>query len=177
MDLKKKKRLEADGWIVGSVEDLLDLSPLQLAYVDLTIYLGEEIKGLRKINGLTQTALANLMGSSQSRVAKLEKGDPSVSFDLMLRAFLHLGVPPKMLGLLILNYDEPTEQEWLNWKYPLEGEDKEKIIDLVARYYLSRLPQQGLQYSANRVLDKEEQQSSVAEKKKPVNTEKIDTER
>jgi transcriptional regulator with XRE-family HTH domain len=177
MDLKKKKRLEADGWTVGSVEDLLDLSPLQLAYVDLTIYLGEEIKGLRKINGLTQTALANLMGSSQSRVAKLEKGDPSVSFDLMLRAFLHLGVPPKMLGLLILNYDEPIEQEWLNWKYPLEGEDKEKIVDLVARYYLSRLPQRGLQYSANLVLDKEEQQSIVAEKEKPVNTEKIDIER
>lgn len=177
MDLKKKNRLEADGWTVGSVEDLLDLSPLQLAYVDLTIYLGEEIKGLRKINGLTQTALANLMGSSQSRVAKLEKGDPSVSFDLMLRAFLHLGVPPKMLGLLILNYDEPIEQEWLNWKYPLEGEDKEKIVDLVARYYLSRLPQRGLQYSANLVLEKEEQQSIVSEKEKQVNTEKIDIER
>lgn len=101
MDPKKKERLEADGWTVGSVEDLFGLSDLQLAYVDMTIYLAEEIKQIRKSRGLTQTALANMMGSSQSRIAKLERADSSVSFDLMIRALIKLDVSPQHLAMMI----------------------------------------------------------------------------
>ena len=102
MDTKKKERLEADGWTIGSVEDFVGTTPLQLAYVDLTIYLADHLKKIRKSMGLTQTDLANLMGSSQSRIAKLERGDSSVSFDLMIRALIHLGIPPSGLGTMIM---------------------------------------------------------------------------
>jgi transcriptional regulator with XRE-family HTH domain len=37
------------------------------------------------------TEVADLIGSSQSRVAKMEAGDPSVSVDLLIRALLALG--------------------------------------------------------------------------------------
>src|SRR5581483_4278956 len=41
--------------------------------------------------GLSQAVVAKRLGSSQSRVAKMEAGDPSVSLDLLLRALLALG--------------------------------------------------------------------------------------
>jgi len=141
MDPIKKKRLEADGWTVGSIEDLLGLSPLQLAYVDLTIHLAEQIKKIRIEKDLTQSALASLMGSSQSRVAKLERGDPSVSFDLMLRAFIHLGVSPKTLGLLILYYEDPTRLDLIDWSsWP---EEKVYEMDLSSEDILRHSEQSG----------------------------------
>jgi len=45
--------------------------------------------------GLTQTELAKHLGSSQSRVAKLEAGDTSVSLDLLIRGLLAVGASRK----------------------------------------------------------------------------------
>ena len=53
-----------------------------------------EVRRRRIASGRSQTALAIELGSSQSRVAKIESGDPSVSCDLLLRALLVLGVEP-----------------------------------------------------------------------------------
>lgn len=49
---------------------------------------------------VTETQLAKSVGSSQSRVVKMEKGDPSVSLDLLIKTLLFLGVTRKELGLL-----------------------------------------------------------------------------
>lgn len=133
MDQKKKERLEADGWTVGSVEDFLGLTSLQAAYADLTIYLAEEIKIIRKAKGLTQTALANMMGSSQSRIAKLERADPSVSFDLLLRAFINLEIPPQNLGAMIMSFamEEDYQDEDLYLGQELEMVENKGV----ARYF------------------------------------------
>jgi len=44
---------------------------------------------------MTQEQLGRLLGSSQSRVAKIEAADPSVSIDLMVRSLLRMGASRK----------------------------------------------------------------------------------
>jgi DNA-binding XRE family transcriptional regulator len=91
MDARKKKRLEAAGWRVGSTQEFLGLSPAEAAYIELKIALSDKLKERRQRRQVTQQELARLLGSSQSRVAKMEAGDPTVSLDLLLRALFALG--------------------------------------------------------------------------------------
>lgn len=91
MDKSKKEGLQKKGWKVGSVEEFLGLSPEESAYIELKLRLSSALSQRRKDKGLTQVALAKLIGSSQSRVAKMESGAPTVSLDLLIRAHLALG--------------------------------------------------------------------------------------
>ena len=91
MHQDKKTKLEAAGWTVGTAEELLDLTPEESEYIELRLRLGDAVKKLRKQSHLTQAQLANLMGSSQSRVAKAEAADSSVSLDLLIRSLLAMG--------------------------------------------------------------------------------------
>jgi DNA-binding XRE family transcriptional regulator len=91
MDARKKKRLEAAGWRVGSTQEFLGLSPAEAAYIELKIALSDKLKEQRQRQRVTQQDLARVLGSSQSRVAKMEAGDPTVSLDLLLRALFALG--------------------------------------------------------------------------------------
>jgi DNA-binding XRE family transcriptional regulator len=97
----KKRRLEAKGWRVGSAADFLSLSPEEAAYVELKLRLADRLKQRRRQRTLTQSGLARLVKSSQSRVAKMEAGDPSVSLDLLIRALLVLGASDKELATVI----------------------------------------------------------------------------
>jgi transcriptional regulator with XRE-family HTH domain len=90
MKAEKRKRLEKAGWRVGSVREFLGLTPEENAEIELRLTLVDAIPVLRKSAGLTQSDLARRIGSSQSRVARIEGGDPEVSIDLLIRAFLHL---------------------------------------------------------------------------------------
>ncbi len=96
----KRKTVEAKGWKVGDVSEFLGLTPEELEYIDLKIALGKRLQDRRKEKNLTQVQLARSVGSSQSRVVKMEKGDPSVSLDLLIKALLSLGVTRKEVGLL-----------------------------------------------------------------------------
>lgn len=91
MNTEKKKRLERSGWAVGGAADFLQLSPEEAKFIELKLALGAAIKELRVKRGLTQTALASRLGSSQSRVAKMEVGDSTVSIDLLIRSLLAIG--------------------------------------------------------------------------------------
>lgn len=91
MNAAKRKRLEAAGWSVGSTADFLELSPEEAAFVELKLRLSESLKNRRKDQKLSQDALAKKIRSSQSRVAKMEAGDPAVSIDLLIRALLATG--------------------------------------------------------------------------------------
>ena len=94
----KKARLEADGWKVGSAAEFLGLSAEEAAYVEIKVALARALKSQRVRRKQSQTELAKLIGSSQSRVAKMESGDPSVSADLLLRSALALGTPRTLLA-------------------------------------------------------------------------------
>jgi DNA-binding XRE family transcriptional regulator len=101
MDNNKKKKLKAKGWTVGSAADFLELSPEEARFIELKLALRESLKTERLRKGVTQTELAKMLGSSQSRVAKMEAGDPSVTVDLLLKALLTLGITKKQLSKII----------------------------------------------------------------------------
>ena len=94
----KRARLESSGWRFGSAEDFLDLSDEEAAYLEMKLALSEKLKQRRQRKRMTQAELAKLVRSSQSRVAKMEAGDPTVSMDLLVKSLLALGVTKKELG-------------------------------------------------------------------------------
>ncbi len=97
----KKKRLEAKGWRTGTTDEFLQLSSEESAYIELKLNLSAQLKKQRKRKQLTQLEAAQLLGSSQSRVAKMEAGDPSVSIDLLIRSLLALGATSRELGRIV----------------------------------------------------------------------------
>ncbi|MBI4790966.1 MAG: helix-turn-helix transcriptional regulator [Chloroflexi bacterium] len=101
MDKNKKERLERKRWKVGSVQEFLALTPEESAYIELKLALSESIKERRERKRLTQTDLARLLRSSQSRVAKIESGDSTVSLDLLVRSLIALGATRRELAQVI----------------------------------------------------------------------------
>ena len=101
MRKEKKKRLEAMGWKVGTVKEFLGLSDEESAYIELKIRLAEGLRQLRQEKGLSQVDLAGKLQSSQSRVAKMEAGDPSVTLDLLIRSLINLGTSDRELSKII----------------------------------------------------------------------------
>jgi predicted XRE-type DNA-binding protein len=97
MHKAKQKRLEKLGWKIGSADEFLGLTHQESAYVELKLALSRSVQERRRQKKLTQEQLARLLKSSQSRVAKMEAGDPSVSIDLLVRSLLALGTPSKTL--------------------------------------------------------------------------------
>lgn len=91
MKAAKAKRLRAAGWKLGSVRDFLRLGDQEAALVDVKLCLMDALRLARHKRGISQIELAKRMGSSQSRIAKIEAGDPSVSLDLILRALVASG--------------------------------------------------------------------------------------
>ncbi len=88
---KADKRLKAAGWTFGSTKDFLKLSDQEAALVEVKLSLIEALKKSRQKRRLSQVDLAQRMGSSQSRIAKIEAGDASVSLDLIVRALIAAG--------------------------------------------------------------------------------------
>ena len=103
MDKRKKELLKTKGWKVGSTEEFLDLSEEELAYIELKISLSRLTREIRAKRQLTQQQTADLISSSQSRVAKIEAGDPSVSVDLQIRSLLALGASKEELAEAIMS--------------------------------------------------------------------------
>ena len=101
MDAAKKKRLKKAGWDTGSVAEFLELTPEESAVIEIKVRLTELVKRARSRRNLSQLALAERLGSSQSRVAKIEAGDPSVSLDLLVRASFASGATRKELARAI----------------------------------------------------------------------------
>jgi len=101
MKKDKKARLERAGWKVGTVRELLGLSKAEEALVELKLILSRGLRERRARRRLTQAQLARLLKSSQSRVAKMEAGDPSVSLDLLIRSLLAMGATQRELAQVI----------------------------------------------------------------------------
>ena len=101
MNKEKIKNLEKKGWKIGSAKEFLGLTEEESSYIELKLKLSANLRKLRTERKLTQVELARLIKSSQSRVAKLETGDPSVSLDLIIRSLLALGISNKDLARTI----------------------------------------------------------------------------
>lgn len=87
-----KKRLEKQGWKFGSAGEFLGLTPEETEFIELKLKLSKKLRILRNRQKLTQSQFAKRINSSQSRVAKIESSDPSVSLDLIVKSLFSLGV-------------------------------------------------------------------------------------
>ncbi len=101
MNRARKARLAAGGWRIGSADEFLGLSKEEAAFVEMKLALAHCLREFRIRRNLSQTSVAKLLGSSQSRVAKMESGDPSVSVDLLLRSVLAIGATPKQVARVL----------------------------------------------------------------------------
>ncbi len=101
MKASRQLRLEKAGWKLGTAADFLDLSPAEAAYVEIKVQLARALFDRRQELGLSQKELAGRVRSSQSRVARMEAADPSVSLDLIVRSLLALGVAPAPIRDLV----------------------------------------------------------------------------
>lgn len=101
MRANKRTKLEASGWKVGSVDEFLELTPEESAYIEMKMALSLSLKKQRLKNKMSQIELAKAVKSSQSRIAKMEAGDPTVSIDLLVKSLLALGASPKQLAKTI----------------------------------------------------------------------------
>ncbi|MDZ4169584.1 MAG: helix-turn-helix transcriptional regulator [Coriobacteriia bacterium] len=101
MDKAKRSRLESGGWRAGSAADLLELSPEEAAYVALKLALANLLRDTRTRQGWTQVQVARRLGSSQSRIAKMEAADATVSLDLLVKSLLALGSTREEVGRVI----------------------------------------------------------------------------
>ena len=101
MKSEKRKKLEAAGWRVGTASQLLGLSKEEAELVELKLALARGLRLRREARRLTQGRLAKLIGSSQSRVAKMEAADSTVTLDLLLRSLLATGATRRELAKII----------------------------------------------------------------------------
>ena len=100
----KQQRLRARGWKVGTTKDFLGLSSEEVAFIEMRLALARLFAKRRAALGLTQKHVAVRLGSSQSRIAKLEAGDPSVTVDLMIKSLLKLGASRRDVGRAIVAF-------------------------------------------------------------------------
>lgn len=91
MKRSKRARLQSRGWQVGSTAEFLALTPEEAALVETKLALSQCLRQRRTAQNISQATLAKRLKSSQSRVAKMEAADASVSIDLLIRGLVALG--------------------------------------------------------------------------------------
>ena len=101
MKNEKKNRLEAAGFKVGTADDFLGLTREESSLVTLRLSLAEEVRRRRVLLHYSQTELARRIGSSQSRIAKLEAAESDVSLDLLFRALFATGAKMRDVGKVV----------------------------------------------------------------------------
>ncbi len=101
MKRSKQNKLEAQGWNVGDTQEFLGLSDEEMEYIEIKLALSQKVRQLRLEKKMTQEQTARLIGSSQSRVAKIEAGDPTVSIDLQVKSLIALGASRDELAKVI----------------------------------------------------------------------------
>src|SRR4051812_27162978 len=101
MSTTSKRKSRSQSYRVTTAQEFLDLSDDDMALIDLKVSLIKKLRAVRAQSKLTQKQLAKLIGSSQPRVAMLERGSPDVSLDLICRALLALGVSRNEIGKTI----------------------------------------------------------------------------
>ena len=97
----KQRRLERAGWKIGDTADFLQLSDEERRFIETKLALAGGLRRWRENLGLTQTDVAERIGSSQSRVAKMEVADRTVSTDLLLRSLFRLGANRRDVARLL----------------------------------------------------------------------------
>lgn len=96
MKKPNKEKIESQ-WVEGSVQDFLELSDADMELIETRLAASRLLKATRQQKKFTQQFVAKQLHTSQSRLAKMEAGDSSVSLDLLFRSLFALGVSRKSL--------------------------------------------------------------------------------
>lgn len=112
MNKNKKVNLEKKGWTVGSTQNFLGLTSEEESYIELKLSLSQYLQEKRKTKYMTQIQLAKLIQSSQSRVAKMEKSESSVSLDLIVRTLFALGTDTKEIAEILTGINEEQKKPY-----------------------------------------------------------------
>jgi len=110
MNEKEKVQLQPNGWKVSSVEEFLGLTKAEATYIDLKLILLDSYRRWREQKQVSPASLAEQLELSESSIAKMEEGDPSVSLDLLIQSLLTLGVTTKHLAQIIASLDQTTSE-------------------------------------------------------------------
>ena len=101
MNHKQRNRLTTAGWRIGSAADFLGLSAAETLFVEIKLAFADAVRNRRAKLGITQAELGRRMHSSQTRVAKLEAGDRTVSLDLLVHALATLGCTRRQMARIL----------------------------------------------------------------------------
>ena len=101
MKVEKRRKLEANGWRIGDARDFLELTAGEAEFVEIKLALARRLREFREEHNWTQAEFARRVGSSQSRVAKMEAADPTVSVDLLVRSLLSAGADRREVGRVV----------------------------------------------------------------------------
>lgn len=102
MKKTKQEKLERAGFVVGDTQEFLEVSDAEMAMIDARVALAQALRHRRSRElKISQAAFAARVGSSQSRVAKMEAGDPSVTLDLLIRSLVKSGASLEEVGRLL----------------------------------------------------------------------------
>jgi DNA-binding transcriptional regulator YiaG len=108
MEKAKHKRAAATkvkgNWVEGTVQEFLALSDADMELIETRLAASRLLKTIRQRKNLTQAAVAAALHTSQSRLAKMEAGDPSVSLDLLFKSLFALGVTRKNLAASLASF-------------------------------------------------------------------------
>ena len=91
MDSAKRKKLEAAGWKLGNAADFLEMDNAERQVLDARVKLALAVRRQREARHLSQKALGLKLGTSQPRIAKIERAASDVSLDQLMRAFAAVG--------------------------------------------------------------------------------------
>ena len=91
MDSSKRKKLETAGWKLGDAADFLEMDDAERQVLDARVKLALAVRRQREARHLSQKALGLKLGTSQPRVAKIERAASDVSLDQLMRAFAAVG--------------------------------------------------------------------------------------
>lgn len=99
--MRARRKRASRGWKTGTIKEFLALAPEDAALIELHPSLSDGLKAWRKRKRRALHDLAAAVQSSQSRVARMEAGDPAVSIDLLVRTLLALGASGRDLARII----------------------------------------------------------------------------
>lgn len=128
MDELTKNLLRDAGFESTTVSEFLDLNETQEAIVETKVHLTALLRQARKDKGWSQAQLAEAMDTRQQVVARIEKGNRSVTLDMLFRALLALGA---RLG--------DIAQELILSEQFLEEQRGERQVELVEVAPISKL--------------------------------------
>ncbi|MGL4551947.1 MAG: helix-turn-helix transcriptional regulator [Gemmataceae bacterium] len=123
MDAAKRDALKQAGFRVGTVQDFLGLTDAEHQLVQLKLRVAAVSRSRREALQLSQKELAAKIGSSQSRVAKIEAGESTVSLDLMFRYLFAVGGKLRDLETVTQAPVVQAEKKARSRRKPLEGAD------------------------------------------------------